>query len=73
MNNDYRPLFTNFLASIFSSPLFIKGIIDSRISFTFERILKILMIVQLPFYILEILCGLLIFGYDLNLKFISLY
>ena len=49
MKNDYRPPFINFLPSIFSGPLIIKEIIDSRISYTFEKILKILMIVQLPF------------------------
>ena len=49
VNNDYRPLFNNFLPSIFSGPLIIKEIIDSRISYKFERILKILMFVQLPF------------------------
>ena len=72
MNNHYRPPFINFLLSIFSGPLIIKEIIDSRISYTFERILKILMIVQLPFWILEILYDLSIFGYDLNFKSISL-
>ena len=39
-------------------------IIDSRISDTLEIILKILIFVQLPFYILETLYGLSIFGYD---------
>ena len=73
MNNDYRPRFINILPSIFSGPLIIKEIIDSRISYTFERILKILMIVQLPFQILEILYGLSIFRYDLKFKYISLY
>ena len=58
---------------MFSGPLIIKEIIDSQISYTFEKILKILMIVPLPFEILEILYGLSIFGYDLNFKFTSLY
>ena len=49
MNNDYRPTFINFLPSIFSGPLITKEIIDSRISYTFKRILKILMIVKLAF------------------------
>ena len=49
MNNDYHPPFIDLLPSIFSGPVIIKEIIDSRISYTFVRILKILMIVQLPF------------------------
>ena len=46
MNNEYRSPFINFLPSIFSGPLIIKETIDSRISYIFERILKIS---QLPF------------------------
>ena len=40
MNNDYRPPFINFLPSMFSGPVIIKEIIDSRINYTLERILR---------------------------------
>ena len=62
-------LLINFLPSIVSGPI-IKEIIESRISYIFERILNIL---QLQFYVLEILHSSLIFIYGLNIKFIFFY